>query len=111
MTTTDTGAAPVRKTAPLYARLWRGVPRELGFLLPLLPIVIIGISVTSSVFFSGVGMIFIVIGVFVVLAGLYIARGFGMFELLRLRGAGFPQIRPPKWDRAAPRAGTRCGSC
>ena len=102
-TMAPTASAP--RQAPLYARLWRGVPRELGFLLPLLPIVIIGISVTSSVFFTGVGMIFIIIGVFVVLAGLYIARGLGMFELLRLQVAGFPRITPPKWDRAAPRAG------
>ena len=70
-TMAPTASAP--RQAPLYARLWRGVPRELGFLLPLLPIVIIGISVTSSVFFTGVGMIFLIIGVFVVLAGLYIA--------------------------------------
>lgn len=90
---------------PLYARLWRGVPRELGFLLPLLPIVIVGLSVTASLFFTGIGMIFIVVGIFIVLAALYTARGFGMFELLRLRGAGFPEIRAPKWDRVAPRAG------
>ncbi|MGN6502380.1 MAG: sensor histidine kinase [Pseudolysinimonas sp.] len=102
-TMVPTASAP--RQAPLYVRLWRGVPRELGFLLPLLPIVILGISVTSSVFFTGVGMIFIIVGGFVALAGLYIARGFGMFELLRLRGAGFPQIRAPKWDHAAPRAG------
>lgn len=92
------------RTPPLYARLWRGVPRELGFLLPLLPIVVVGISLTASVFFTGVGMIFIVVGVFIVLAALFIARGFGMFELLRLRGAGFPAITPPKWDRVAPQA-------
>jgi signal transduction histidine kinase len=93
------------KPAPLYARLWRGVPRELGFLLPLLPIVVAGVSITASVFFTGVGMIFIVVGIFIVLAALYIARGFGMFELVRLRGAGFPAITAPKWDRVAPRAG------
>ncbi|MEO8262584.1 MAG: sensor domain-containing protein [Pseudolysinimonas sp.] len=93
------------KTAPLYARLWRGVPRELGFLLPLLPIVVAGLSITASVFFTGVGMIFIVVGIFIVLAALYIGRGFGMFELIRLRGAGFPAITAPKWDRVAPRAG------
>jgi signal transduction histidine kinase len=94
----------VAKQPPLYARLWRGVPRELGFLLPLLPIVVVGVSVTASVFFTGVGMIFIVVGIFIVMAALFIARGFGMFELLRLRGAGFPAITAPKWDRVAPQA-------
>ncbi|HEV7742957.1 MAG TPA: sensor domain-containing protein [Pseudolysinimonas sp.] len=93
------------KRAPLYARLWRGVPRELGFLLPLLPIGVAGLAITSSVFFTGVGMIFIVVGIFVVLAALFISRGFGMFELIRLRGAGFPKITAPKWDRVAPGGG------
>jgi signal transduction histidine kinase len=30
-----------------------------------------------------------------------VARGFGLFEILRLRGALFPAIRAPRWDRAA----------
>jgi signal transduction histidine kinase len=101
MTTTETTERP-RLT---YGRLWAGVPRELGFLLPLLPIVIAGLSILSSVFFTGVGMIFIVVGIFIVVASLFIARGFGMFEVLRLRGAGFPPITAPKWDRVAPSGG------
>jgi signal transduction histidine kinase len=108
MTDTVPEAAPapaVAKPTPLYARLWRGVPRELGFLLPLLPIVVAGLSITASVFFTGVGMIFIVVGVFIVLAALFTARGFGMFEIIRLRASGFPPITAPKWDRVAPRAG------
>ncbi len=50
-------------------------------------------------------MIFIVVGIFIVVAALFIARGFGMFELLRLRAAGFPPITAPKWDRVAPSGG------
>ncbi len=50
-------------------------------------------------------MIFIVVGIFIVVASLFIARGFGMFELIRLRGAGFPAITAPKWDRVAPSGG------
>jgi signal transduction histidine kinase len=103
MTTTDTATAPAARRPPLYARLWRSVPRDLGFLLPTLPIVIVGLSLTSSIFFTGLGMIFIIVGIFIVLAALFIARGFGYFELLRLRGAGFPAIRAPRWDRVAPR--------
>jgi len=88
-----------------YGRLWRGVPRELGFLLPTLPIVIASLSILSSVFFTGTGLIFIVVGIFIVVAALFVARGFGMFELVRLRGAGFPAITAPTWDRVAPRGG------
>jgi signal transduction histidine kinase len=100
--TTETTSAPARQN---YGRLWAGVPRELGFLLPTLPIVIAGLSILSSVFFTGIGMIFIVVGIVIVVASLFIARGFGMFEILRLRGAGFPAITAPKWDRVAPTGG------
>lgn len=89
----------------LYARLWRGVPRELGFLIPILPIVLIGVIGTAVVFFTGLGMLFVLVGVLVVLVALFMARGFGMLELVRLRGAGFAPITPPAWDRVAPNAG------
>lgn len=107
MTTAAAPSAPVPPaSAPrrgnLYAQLWRGVPRELGFLLPLLPIVIVALALTASLFFTGVGGIFIIVGVLAVIAALFAARGFGMLELLRLRGAGFPAITPPQWDRVSP---------
>ncbi len=85
----------------LYARLWMGVPRELGYLLPILPIAVVSISVLMSVFWTGVGLVFVFIGLFVVLAALFMARGFGMFEIIRLSYTGFPAITPPAWDRKA----------
>ena len=95
--TTPTPAAVHDRS--LYARLWMGVPRELGYLLPILPIGIVSIAVLTSVFFAGVGTAFIFVGLFVVLAALFMARGFGMFEIIRLRHSGFPAITPPAWDR------------
>ncbi len=92
-------AASAPRRGNLYAQLWRGVPRELGFLLPLLAIVVVGLTLTASLFFTGIGGIFIIVGVLAVIAALFAARGFGMFELLRLRGAGVPAITPPVWDR------------
>ncbi|MFC5501974.1 sensor histidine kinase [Lysinimonas soli] len=85
----------------LYARLWLGLPRELGYLLPILPIGIVSIVVLTSLFFTGVGMAFIFVGLFLVLAALFVGRGFGMFEIIRLRFTGFPEITPPAWDRKA----------
>ena len=82
-----------------YGRYWLGLLPELGFLLPLLPVTIVGISVLMTLFWTGVGMIPIVVGVFLVLAALFAARGLGIFELIRLRGALFPPIRAPRWDR------------
>ena len=90
-------AAPRRRG---YGALWASVPRELGFLILTMPIAIIGLSVLATVFFTGLGLIFIVFGIFIVVAALFIARGFGMLELVRLRWAGRPAIAPPRWDHA-----------
>ena len=108
MSTETMAPTPTAPTAPrsAYARLWLRVPRELGYLLPILPIAITSIAVLTPVFFAGVGWSFLFFGLFVVLAALFIARGFGMFELLRLRASGFPPITAPAWDRQARGSGT-----
>ncbi|MGO4105649.1 sensor histidine kinase [Leifsonia sp. YAF41] len=101
-TATTTATTAVAATPPAsrrgYGALWRGVPKELGFLLLTLPVVVIALSVLSTVFFTGVGMIAIFIGLFVIVASLYIARGFGVVELARLRWAGQPEITQPAWQ-------------
>ena len=84
-----------------YGRYWAGLLPELGFLLPLLPVTIVALVVLMTLFWTGVGMIPIVVGVLIVLAALFVARGFGIVELARLRGASFPPITAPRWDRAA----------
>jgi signal transduction histidine kinase len=98
------GAVPERRGGAVaaYGRLWRNVPRELGFLLPLLPVTLIGFVTSVTLFSLGLGTVIIYVGIFVLFATLYVARGFGAFELLRLRGAGMPQIEEPRWPvRAA----------
>jgi signal transduction histidine kinase len=101
MTTPPATPAAPQHDRSLYPRLWMRVPRELGYLLPILPIAVVSISLLMSVFWTGFGLSFIFVGVFVVLAALFIARGFGMLELIRLRHSGFPEIQAPAWDRKA----------
>jgi signal transduction histidine kinase len=96
--TMSTTPAPRRRG---YGRYWLGLLPELGFLLPLLPITITGLTLLMTLFWTGIGMIPIVIGLFIVLAALFVARGLGIFELARLRGALFPPITAPRWDRSA----------
>ncbi len=98
--TEQTGTEPTAATRGRagYGRLWRGVPRELLFLVLTLPVVVIALAVLSSVFFTGVGLLAVVVGIVVVVASLYLARGFGLAELVRLRWAGQPAITPPRWD-------------
>ena len=55
-TTTPPAPAAARTT---YATLWRGVPRELGFLVLTMPIAIVGLSVLQTMFWFGVGTIVI----------------------------------------------------
>jgi signal transduction histidine kinase len=106
--TTPPAAAP---SAPApsrwrYAQLWGRVPRELGFLLPILPIAIASIVVLSSVFWTGFALSFVFVGLFIVLGALFIARGLGMLEIIRLGYSGFPAITPPRWDRKARSGGS-----
>jgi signal transduction histidine kinase len=92
-------AAPVRGANPYWA-LWKTTPREFGFLILTMPVAIIGLVALASTFFTGLGLIFVVFGIFIVVAALFIARGFGTLELVRLRWAGRRPVRRPAWDHA-----------
>ncbi|KQP01228.1 sensor histidine kinase [Leifsonia sp. Leaf264] len=94
--TTPAEARPSRWAG--YGALWRRVPQELGFLLLTMPIAIIGLSILAPLFWTGVGSLVLVFGIFVVIASLYIGRGFGTLELVRLRWAGRPAIPQPHWQ-------------
>lgn len=94
--TTSVATQPARQRAS-YRSLWRAVPRELGFLLPTLPVVVVALTVLSTVFFTGASLVPVFVGLFIMVAALYLARWFGVFELRRLRWAGQPEITPPQW--------------
>jgi signal transduction histidine kinase len=94
-----------RTRSPLaaYARFWKRVPRELGFLVLTLPIGLAGFITTITLFTSGIGTIVtFFIGVVVIIACLYVARGFGTLELLRLEWAGQPPLDRPVWAAGKP---------
>src|SRR4030095_17043169 len=86
--TTTTDAAPRRRG---YGALCASLPREFAFLILTMPIAIIGLSLLASVFFTGLGLIFLVFGILLVVAALFIARGFGTLELVRLPSGGRPR--------------------
>lgn len=94
--TTATDAAPRRRG---YGARWAALPRELGYLLLGLPVAIVAFTVLVTLFSTGLSLIVIAVGVIVVLGALYAARGFGAFELMRLRWAGRPAVREPRWQR------------
>ncbi|MET4704104.1 sensor histidine kinase [Frigoribacterium sp. UYMn621] len=104
MTSTDSATLdPVTITVPrprsLYGSLWRAVPRELGFLLLTLPLVIVSFTVLVTGISTGFGTLVTFFGIFLIIGSLWAARGFGMLELLRLRWAGRPAIAGPDWTK------------
>jgi signal transduction histidine kinase len=105
MTTETIETAPTSATLEgvsdnLYLRLWRGVPRELGLLLLALPIAAAGFGVTIGLLSAGLSTIVtFFLGVFLLAGMLYVSRGFGTLELVRLEWAGRPRIERPEWPR------------
>jgi signal transduction histidine kinase len=98
MTTTDTRAASTG-----YLGLWRNVPRELGFHILTLPLAVIGFGLTVGLFSSGLGTIVtFFIGVILLIVALYVSRGFGTLELVRLEWAGRVPIPRPTWEQTTP---------
>ena len=94
----ETAYADTTESQPRgYLGLWARTPRELGFLLPTLPVVVVVFSVLVTLFSLGVSLVALFIGLFVVVAALYAARGFGVVEVTRLRWAGQPAITAPDW--------------
>lgn len=80
-----------------YGTLWRAVPRNLGFLLPLIIITFIPAIALIAVLSSGIGLIVVLVGIPITFFCLYGARYLGQFEMMRLRAAGRPALTPPEW--------------
>jgi len=102
MTSTDTTITPRHG----YAGLWRGLPRELGYLLVAFPLALAGFGVTLTLFSGGLGtLVTFFIGVVLIIGALYVSRGFGQLELSLLAWAGRPAIVSPDWQDARARTG------
>jgi signal transduction histidine kinase len=84
-----------------YGSLWREVPRDLGFLLPLLPIVIFGQVVLSTLLSTGAGLLAVFVGIFFLIGMMWFARWLGTFELARVNFTAGPPIEPPTWQSDA----------
>jgi len=89
-----------------YIALWRSVPGSLAYLVGGFALSMVAISVLSSIFFSGVGMVILVVGVPMIVGSLLAARGFGVADRTLMRLTGLPEIAEPTWPAAAPEAST-----
>lgn len=101
MTTTE--ATVTRNGSALYWRLWKSVPRELGFHVLTLPLAVAGFVVTITLVSSGIGLLVtFFLGVFLLIGALFVSRAFGTLELVRLEWAGRPAIERPVWAPGKP---------
>jgi signal transduction histidine kinase len=80
-----------------YGELWRRTPAEVGVLFIAFPLAVIAMGLLWPIFFTGVGLAVLIVGFFLVLAALYVARGYGMLTLRLLEFAGRPRIPRPQW--------------
>ena len=107
MNTSAVEKTPVATRSPnLYWRLWRQVPRELGFLALTMPIATVGYAITVGLTSASVGtVVTFFIGVFLFIGAFYVSRGFGIVEITRLKWAGRPEIAQPDWQHDRARQG------
>ena len=106
--TTAAAAAPAsapRRSRNGYGGMWLDVPREFLFLVFTMPVALIATIVVTVMFFLGAGLVFLVIGIFLVIGAMFAARGFGSLELVRLEWAGRPPVRRPQWEPAGRQLG------
>ncbi len=87
-----------------YMDLWRAVPGSLAYIVGIFALSMVGLSVLSSVFFAGLGMIVLVVGVPIMVGALYAARGFGTADKAMLKMTGLPEIAEPAWPADQPTA-------
>jgi hypothetical protein len=96
----ETSTVPDERRS-LYGRLWRAVPRDVGYLALTGVLVFLAGSaygIAGSILSSfGDGLTTVVVFAILVLAGLYFAKFFGAFELQRLGWARQPPVRPVVW--------------
>ena len=94
---TDFAPAPSRRG---YAEAWRWAPGTALYLVLLsIPTAILGMALILSVFLLGVGSIVLVIGIPLMVAGLYLARGFAVTDVVLQRIGGVPAFPAPDWSR------------
>jgi len=74
-------------------------PGSALYLLAVFVLAMISVSVLASLFWTGVGLLIIFIGLPIVVLTLLIARGFGYADRFLLLLTGLPEISEPEWNR------------
>ncbi len=84
-----------------YASLWSRVPGTTTYLIASFVVSMIAISILSGVFFAGLGMVILVVGLPMMSGSLQLAKGFGVAERAMLGWTGLPPVAAPVWPKLA----------
>lgn len=108
--TTMTTDAPAAVTAPSgfwtsYGRAWARTPGSAAYLLVVFVLAMVSVSVLAALFWTGVGLLVLIIGLPIVVGTLLVARGFGVADRGLLWLTGLPAIEEPEWNRDRSDAG------
>lgn len=96
MTVTPAQPAPVRAT---YGQSWKQVPGRALYLLVVFVLAMTAVGVLAGLFWTGIGLLILVVGVPLVVLSLLVARGFGVADRFLLQLTGLPEIAEPEWNR------------
>lgn len=100
-TTSPPTAFPPTTSPPTwaYGSLWKRTPGSAAYLLAVFVLAMTAVSVLASLFWTGVGLIVLIVGLPIVVGTLFVARGFGVADRYLLRITGLPAIGDPAWNR------------
>lgn len=104
-TTTDvsaTATAPRDGFWTSYGRAWVRTPGSALYLLAVFVLAMASLVVLASLFWTGVGLLVVLIGLPILTGTLIAARGFGFADRGLLRLTGLPEVDEPEWNRDRP---------
>ena len=90
--------APTRSGWAAYGHAWKRTPGRALYLLLVFVLAMTALSVLAGLFWSGVGLLILIVGLPIVVLSLLVARGFGVADRYLLSLTGLPEIGEPEWS-------------
>jgi len=100
-TVTAPTAEPMRSAWTAYGHAWARTPGRALYLILAFVLAMTAVSVLAGLFWSGIGLLILIVGLPIVVLSLLVARGFGLAERYLLRLTGLAEIAEPEWNRDA----------
>ncbi|AZS36957.1 putative sensor histidine kinase NarS [Microbacterium lemovicicum] len=101
----DASAAPptpANRWWRTYGEQWRRVPGNAVYLIAVFALAMTAVGVLASLFWTGVALIILVVGLPIIVAALLVARGLGLGDRFLLKLTGLRDIPEPEWSRDRP---------